>query len=52
MALADNDILAQRIMREDVVDKVLKRDLPSPYTICNAVLMDETLLADPVEMGG
>ena len=29
LALADNDIMAQQIMREDVVDKVLKRDLPS-----------------------
>ncbi len=29
LALADNDILAQQVMREDVVDKVLKRDLPS-----------------------
>ena len=28
MALADNDVLAQQIMRDDVVDKVLKRDLP------------------------
>ena len=33
LALADNDILAQQVMREDVVDKVLKRDLPSLYTV-------------------
>lgn len=31
LALADNDLMAQQILREDVVDKVLKRDLPSLY---------------------
>ena len=33
LALAHNDLMAQQIMREDVVDKVLKRDLPSLYPI-------------------
>ena len=39
LALADNDILAQQIMREDVVDKVLKRALPSLYKIRNATFI-------------
>lgn len=51
LALADNDLMAQQVMHEDVVDKVLKRDLPSLYNIRNAVLMDDSLLTDPVEMG-
>lgn len=33
LALADNDLSAQQTMREDVVDKVLKRDIPSIYKI-------------------
>jgi len=44
LALADNDILAQQIMREDVVDKVLKRDLPSLYNIRNATEMERIFL--------
>ncbi len=35
LALAGNDLLASQIMREDVVDKVIKRDLPSLYNIRN-----------------
>lgn len=44
LALADNDIMAQQIMREDVVDKVLKRDLPSLYNIRNSTELDRIFL--------
>ena len=44
LALADNDLLAQQIMREDVVDKVLKRDLPSLYNIRNPVELERIFL--------
>ena len=44
LALADNDFLAQQIMREDVVDKVLKRDLPSLYKIRNATELERIFL--------
>ena len=44
LALADNDLLAQQIMREDVVDKVLKRDLPSLYNIRNSVELERIFL--------
>lgn len=44
LALADNDLLAQQIMREDVVDKVLKRDLPSLYKIRNATELERIFL--------
>ena len=44
LALADNDIMAQQIMREDVVDKVLKRDLPSLYKIRNSTELERIFL--------
>ncbi len=44
LALADNDLLAQQIMREDVVDKVLKRDLPSIYNIRNSTELERIFL--------
>ncbi len=44
LALADNDVMAQQIMREDVVDKVLKRDLPSLYNIRNATELERIFL--------
>lgn len=44
LALADNDIVAQQIMREDVVDKVLKRDLPALYNIRNATELERIFL--------
>lgn len=44
LALADNDVLAQQIMREDVVDKVLKRDIPSLYNIRNAIELERIFL--------
>ena len=44
LAIADNDLMAQQIMREDVVDKVLKRDLPSLYNIRNATELERIFL--------
>lgn len=44
LALSENDIMAQQIMREDVVDKVLKRDLPSLYNIRNATELERIFL--------
>ena len=44
LVLADNDIMAQQVMREDVVDKVLKRDLPSLYNIRNATELERIFL--------
>lgn len=44
LALSDNDIMAQQVMREDVVDKVLKRDLPSLYNIRNATELERIFL--------
>ena len=44
LALADNDLLAQQVMREDVVDKVLKRDLPSLYNIRNSTELERIFL--------
>ncbi len=44
LALADNDIMAQQIMREDVVDKVIKRDIPSLYSIRNATELERIFL--------
>lgn len=44
LALASNDLMAQQIMREDVVDKVLKRDLPSLYKIRNATELERIFL--------
>lgn len=44
LALSDNDILAQQVMREDVVDKVLKRDLPSLYNIRNSTELERIFL--------
>ena len=44
LALADDEILARQIMREDVVDKVLKRDLPALYNIRNATELERIFL--------
>lgn len=44
LALASNDQMAQQIMREDVVDKVLKRDLPSLYSIRSATELERIFL--------
>lgn len=44
LALSNNDVLAQQVMREDVVDKVLKRDLPSLYNIRNSTELERIFL--------
>ena len=44
LALAHNDLMAQQIMREDVVDKVLKRDLPSLYNIRSPLELERIFL--------
>ncbi|MCD7917219.1 MAG: ATP-binding protein [Clostridiales bacterium] len=44
LALAKDDTLAAQVMREDVVDKVLKRDLPSLYNIRNATELERIFL--------
>jgi len=44
LALSGNDLTAQQIMREDVVDKVLKRDIPSLYNIRNATELERIFL--------
>lgn len=44
LALAESDMLAQQVMREDVVDKVLKRDLPSLYNIRSATELERIFL--------
>ena len=44
LALAENDLFSQQIMREDVVDKVLKRDLPSLYSIRSPLELERIFL--------
>lgn len=44
LALASNDLMAQQIMREDVVDKVLKRDLPSLYNVRSPLELERIFL--------
>ena len=44
LALSNDDIFAQTIMREDVVDKVLKRDIPALYNIRNATELERIFL--------
>ena len=42
--MSKNDTLAEQVMREDVVDKVLKRDLPALYNIRNATELERIFL--------
>jgi len=44
LALAKDDYLAQTIMREDVVDKVLKRDIPALYNVRNSTELERIFL--------
>lgn len=44
LALATDDFFAQSIMREDVVDKVLKRDIPALYSIRNSTELERIFL--------
>ncbi len=44
LALSKDDYTAQIIMREDIVDKVLKRDIPALYNIRNSTEMERVFL--------
>ena len=44
LALSSDDVYAQRILREDIVDKALKRDLPSIYAIRNINDLEKVFL--------
>jgi len=44
LALAKDDYMAQSIIREDVVDKVLKRDIPALYNVRNATALERIFL--------
>ena len=44
LVLSNDDFNAQRILREDVVDKVLKRDIPSLFNIRNSVILEKVFL--------
>jgi predicted AAA+ superfamily ATPase len=44
LALSDDDAYAQRMLREDVVDKVIKRDVLSLFNVRNPLLMEKLFL--------
>lgn len=44
LALSKNDKLAQTILREDIVDKVLKRDMPALFKIRNISTLEKVFL--------
>ncbi len=44
LALSSDDVYAQRILKEDIVDKALKRDLPSIYAIRNINDLEKVFL--------
>ncbi|NPV27783.1 MAG: DUF4143 domain-containing protein [Firmicutes bacterium] len=44
LALSKDDYYAQRVLREDVVDKVLKRDIPALFNIRNAAVLEKVFL--------
>ncbi len=44
LVLSDNDAYAQRMLREDVVDKVIKRDVLSLFNIRSPLLMEKLFL--------
>lgn len=44
LVLADSDLFSQQILRDDVVDKVIKRDLPSIYPIRNSTELERIFL--------
>lgn len=44
LALSQDDYYARRMLREDVVDKVLKRDIPSLFNIRNAAVLEKVFL--------
>lgn len=44
LALSQDNIFAQRMLREDIVDKALKRDLPAVYGIRNIADIEKVFL--------
>lgn len=44
LVLSDDDTYAQRMLREDVVDKVIKRDVLTLFNIRNPILMEKLFL--------
>lgn len=44
LALSKDDKVAQRILREDIVDKVLKRDMPELFGIRNISVLEKVFL--------
>ena len=44
LALSKDDKMAQRILREDIVDKVLKRDMPELFGIRNISILEKVFL--------
>ena len=44
LVLADDDVYAQRMLREDVVDKVIKRDVLTLFNIRSPLLMEKLFL--------
>ena len=42
--MSDDDIYAQRMLREDVVDKVIKRDVLTLFNIRSPLLMEKLFL--------
>lgn len=44
LVLSNDDFGSQRILREDVVDKVLKRDIPSLFNVRNSVILEKVFL--------
>ncbi len=44
MVLSDDDAYAQRMLREDVADKVIKRDVLSLFNIRSPLLMEKLFL--------
>lgn len=44
LALSSDELFAQRVMRDDVVDKVLKRDIPALYNIRSIVDLEKIFL--------
>lgn len=44
LVLANDDAYAQKVLREDIVDKVLKRDIPELYNIRNIAMLEKVFL--------
>ena len=44
LVLSDDDVYAQRVLREDVVDKVIKRDVLTLFNVRSPLLMEKLFL--------